>query len=93
MVCPVSELCVGSCNLAGTEEGPINIGGLQQFACEIFKKMKIAQIRCVDKPSNILLLDPKRVELFLERHKNCVSFLHYGLNIIEGIIIIRKLIL
>jgi dihydropyrimidine dehydrogenase (NADP+) len=45
MVCPVSELCVGSCNLAGTEEGPINIGGLQQFACEIFKKMNIAQIR------------------------------------------------
>lgn len=48
MVCPVSELCVGSCNLAGTEEGPINIGGLQQFACEIFKKMNIAQIRYVD---------------------------------------------
>jgi dihydropyrimidine dehydrogenase (NADP+) len=45
MVCPVSELCVGSCNLAATEEGPINIGGLQQFACEVFKKMRIPQIR------------------------------------------------
>jgi dihydropyrimidine dehydrogenase (NADP+) len=45
MVCPVSELCVGSCNLAGTEEGPINIGGLQQFACDVFKKMRIPQIR------------------------------------------------
>lgn len=29
MVCPVSELCVGGCNLAGTEEGAININGLQ----------------------------------------------------------------
>eukprot|EP01124_Arcella_intermedia_P026121 TRINITY_DN4838_c0_g1_i2.p1 TRINITY_DN4838_c0_g1~~TRINITY_DN4838_c0_g1_i2.p1 ORF type:complete len:1048 (+),score=285.62 TRINITY_DN4838_c0_g1_i2:33-3176(+) len=45
MVCPTSELCVGSCNLAGTEEGAINIGGLQQFACETFKKMNIPQIR------------------------------------------------
>lgn len=25
MVCPVSNLCAGSCNLAATEEGPINI--------------------------------------------------------------------
>ncbi|XP_041277715.1 dihydropyrimidine dehydrogenase [NADP(+)] isoform X4 [Onychostruthus taczanowskii] len=35
MVCPTSDLCVGGCNLYGTEEGPINIGGLQQFATEI----------------------------------------------------------
>jgi len=45
MVCPVSELCVGSCNLAAVEEGPINIGGLQAFACEVFKKMNLKQIR------------------------------------------------
>ncbi|XP_065202916.1 dihydropyrimidine dehydrogenase [NADP(+)]-like [Planococcus citri] len=45
MVCPTSDLCVGGCNLAATEEGPINIGGLQQFATEIFKKMNIPQIR------------------------------------------------
>ncbi|EYC24357.1 hypothetical protein Y032_0014g2463 [Ancylostoma ceylanicum] len=44
MVCPTSDLCVGSCNLQATEEGPINIGGLQQFACEVFKKMNIRQI-------------------------------------------------
>eukprot|EP01114_Cavostelium_apophysatum_P020682 TRINITY_DN699_c0_g1_i7.p1 TRINITY_DN699_c0_g1~~TRINITY_DN699_c0_g1_i7.p1 ORF type:complete len:1025 (+),score=308.73 TRINITY_DN699_c0_g1_i7:174-3248(+) len=45
MVCPVSDLCVGGCNLAGSEEGPINIGGLQQFATEVFKKMRVKQIR------------------------------------------------
>lgn len=45
MVCPTSDLCVGGCNLAGTEEGAINIGGLQQFAVEMFKKMNIHQIR------------------------------------------------
>jgi len=45
MVCPTSDLCVGGCNLYGAEEGPINIGGLQQFATEVFRKMKIPQIR------------------------------------------------
>lgn len=35
MVCPTSDLCVGSCNLFGSEEGPINIGGLQQYATEV----------------------------------------------------------
>ncbi|KAJ1373025.1 Dihydropyrimidine dehydrogenase [NADP(+)] [Parelaphostrongylus tenuis] len=44
MVCPTSDLCVGSCNLHASEEGAINIGGLQQFACEVFKKMNIRQI-------------------------------------------------
>ncbi|KAL3284645.1 hypothetical protein HHI36_018799 [Cryptolaemus montrouzieri] len=45
MVCPTSDLCVGGCNLQATEEGPINIGGLQQFATEIFSKMHVRQIR------------------------------------------------
>lgn len=45
MVCPTSDLCVGGCNLYASEEGPINIGGLQQFATEIFKSMGIPQIR------------------------------------------------
>eukprot|EP01112_Ceratiomyxa_fruticulosa_P008541 TRINITY_DN2215_c0_g1_i7.p1 TRINITY_DN2215_c0_g1~~TRINITY_DN2215_c0_g1_i7.p1 ORF type:complete len:1034 (-),score=228.67 TRINITY_DN2215_c0_g1_i7:141-3242(-) len=45
MVCPTSDLCVGGCNLTHSEEGAINIGGLQQFATEIFKKMGIPQIR------------------------------------------------
>ncbi|CAL1262347.1 unnamed protein product, partial [Larinioides sclopetarius] len=45
MVCPTSDLCVGGCNLYASEEGPINIGGLQQFAVETFMKMKLPQIR------------------------------------------------
>uniref|UniRef100_A0A915E7P0 Dihydropyrimidine dehydrogenase [NADP(+)] n=1 Tax=Ditylenchus dipsaci TaxID=166011 RepID=A0A915E7P0_9BILA len=44
MVCPTSDLCVGSCNLFASEEGPINIGGLQQFATEVFMKMNIRQV-------------------------------------------------
>ena len=45
MVCPTSDLCVGGCNLHASEEGAINIGGLQQFAVDVFKKMNIPQIR------------------------------------------------
>lgn len=45
MVCPTSNLCVGGCNLYATEEGPINIGGLQHFAMDVFKQMNIPQIR------------------------------------------------
>eukprot|EP00755_Sulcionema_specki_P005421 Sspe_Gene.32720::Locus_16027_Transcript_1_1_Confidence_1.000_Length_3250::g.32720::m.32720/K00207/DPYD; dihydropyrimidine dehydrogenase (NADP+) len=41
MVCPVSNLCVGGCNLAATEAGPINISGLQEFAVDHFRKMNI----------------------------------------------------
>jgi len=44
MVCPTSDLCVGGCNLYASEEGPINIGGLQQFATEMFQQMKIPQV-------------------------------------------------
>uniref|UniRef100_A0A1A9WDB6 Dihydropyrimidine dehydrogenase [NADP(+)] n=1 Tax=Glossina brevipalpis TaxID=37001 RepID=A0A1A9WDB6_9MUSC len=44
MVCPTSDLCVGGCNLQATEEGPINIGGLQQFATDIFRQMGIRQV-------------------------------------------------
>lgn len=45
MVCPTSDLCVGGCNLQASEEGPINIGGLQQFATEVFSRMGVRQIR------------------------------------------------
>uniref|UniRef100_A0A0A9X1F1 Dihydropyrimidine dehydrogenase [NADP(+)] n=1 Tax=Lygus hesperus TaxID=30085 RepID=A0A0A9X1F1_LYGHE len=48
MVCPTSDLCVGSCNLQASEEGPINIGGLQQFATEVFKEMGLKQVRPAD---------------------------------------------
>ncbi|XP_052399154.1 dihydropyrimidine dehydrogenase [NADP(+)] isoform X1 [Carassius gibelio] len=50
MVCPTSDLCVGGCNLYASEEGPINIGGLQQFATEVFKQMGVPQIRNPDLP-------------------------------------------
>ncbi|XP_057650096.1 dihydropyrimidine dehydrogenase [NADP(+)] [Chionomys nivalis] len=50
MVCPTSDLCVGGCNLHAAEEGPINIGGLQQFATEVFKAMNIPQIRSPSLP-------------------------------------------
>ncbi|KAJ3433020.1 dihydropyrimidine dehydrogenase [NADP(+)] [Anaeramoeba flamelloides] len=43
MVCPVSNLCQGNCNL--TNEEPINISGLQDFALQAFRKMQIPQIR------------------------------------------------
>jgi dihydropyrimidine dehydrogenase (NADP+) len=45
MVCPTSDLCAGGCNVAATEGGAINIGGLQQFAVEMFMQMGIPQIR------------------------------------------------
>ncbi|ALC48926.1 su-r- [Drosophila busckii] len=45
MVCPTSDLCVGGCNLQASEAGPINIGGLQQFATEVFKQMGVHQRR------------------------------------------------
>ncbi|XP_064625248.1 dihydropyrimidine dehydrogenase [NADP(+)]-like [Lineus longissimus] len=51
MVCPTSDLCMGGCNLYASEEGPINIGGLQQYATEVFKTMKIPQIRDPSLPS------------------------------------------
>lgn len=44
MVCPTSDLCVGGCNLQASEEGAINIGGLQQYATEVFKQMGVKQI-------------------------------------------------
>ncbi|XP_037936365.1 dihydropyrimidine dehydrogenase [NADP(+)]-like [Teleopsis dalmanni] len=44
MVCPTSDLCVGGCNLQASEEGPINIGGLQHYATEVFKQMGVHQI-------------------------------------------------
>ncbi|PAA50679.1 hypothetical protein BOX15_Mlig007577g1 [Macrostomum lignano] len=44
MVCPTSDLCVGGCNLYASEEGPINIGGLQHFATETFMQMRLPQV-------------------------------------------------
>ncbi len=45
MVCPTSDLCVGACNLYASEEGPINIGGLQQFAVDVKKIENIFSIK------------------------------------------------
>jgi dihydropyrimidine dehydrogenase (NADP+) len=45
MICPTSELCSSCCNLSTTEEGPINIQGLQAFAVDVFRQMNVPQIR------------------------------------------------
>ena len=45
MVCPTSDLCAGGCNVAATEQGAINIGGLQGFATETFMRMNVKQTR------------------------------------------------
>ena len=34
---------MGGCNLNATEGGPIQIGALQKFACEIFSRMGVRQ--------------------------------------------------
>jgi dihydropyrimidine dehydrogenase (NADP+) len=65
MVCPTSDLCVGGCNLYATEEGPINIGGLQQFAVEVFKSLRIPQIRDPNLPPTTSLPDSYRTRIAL----------------------------
>jgi dihydropyrimidine dehydrogenase (NADP+) len=44
-LCPVSELCASTCNAHWLEGGTINIGKLQEYACKIFKEMRVKQIR------------------------------------------------
>ena len=39
----ISDLCVGGCNLDASEEGPINIGGLQVLLDFIFFLWQIAK--------------------------------------------------
>ncbi|ELU18829.1 hypothetical protein CAPTEDRAFT_161594 [Capitella teleta] len=63
MVCPTSDLCVGGCNLYASEEGPINIGGLQQFAVEGFKEMRIPQIRDPSLPKKSELPETYRAKI------------------------------
>jgi dihydropyrimidine dehydrogenase (NADP+) len=43
-LCPISELCASTCNAHWLEGGVINIGKLQEFACKVFKEMKVKQI-------------------------------------------------
>ena len=45
MVCPTSDLCVGGCNLFASEEGPINIGGLQQFSTDVRKMLNVVHLK------------------------------------------------
>eukprot|EP00662_Eupelagonemidae_sp_cell21_P030664 gene30664-53051_t len=61
MVCPVSDLCVGGCNLAATEAGPININGLQEFAVDTFREMNIP---CTRDPA---LPPPDRIDASYNR--------------------------
>lgn len=44
-LCPISELCASTCNAHWLEGGVINIGRLQEYACKVFKEMKVKQIR------------------------------------------------
>lgn len=44
-LCPVSELCASSCNAHWLKGGTIDIGRLQEFACKVFKEMRVKQIR------------------------------------------------
>ena len=44
-LCPITELCASTCNAHWLEGGVIQIGRLQEFACKIFKEMKVKQIR------------------------------------------------
>jgi dihydropyrimidine dehydrogenase (NADP+) len=55
MVCPTSDLCAGGCNVAATEKGAINIGGLQHFATETFMHMNVKQTLDpnLPKPANL----------------------------------------
>ncbi|MEQ2175590.1 hypothetical protein GOODEAATRI_019404, partial [Goodea atripinnis] len=79
MVCPTSELCVGGCNLYASEEGPINIGGLQQFATEVFSKMGIPQIRNPELPPANEMPESYRASIALigcgPASISCASFL------------------
>lgn len=59
MVCPTSDLCVGGCNLAAVEEGPINIGGLQQFATDV-NIVFLLKILC----RNVETLKRKKISIF-----------------------------
>lgn len=44
-LCPVSELCASTCNAHWLEGGTIQIGKLQEFACKVFKEMRVKQVR------------------------------------------------
>jgi dihydropyrimidine dehydrogenase (NADP+) len=44
-LCPITELCASTCNAHWLEGGVINIGKLQEYACKVFKEMKVKQIR------------------------------------------------
>lgn len=66
MVCPTSDLCVGGCNLYASEEGPINIGGLQQFTTEVGNANDLLLLKI---PSSVSYLSKKicrRIPLFPE---------------------------
>lgn len=52
-LCPVSELCASTCNAHWLEGGTINIGKLQEFACKIFKEMRVKQIRDPSLPKDL----------------------------------------
>lgn len=44
-LCPITELCASTCNAHWLDGGVINIGRLQEYACKVFKEMRVKQIR------------------------------------------------
>jgi dihydropyrimidine dehydrogenase (NADP+) len=52
-LCPVSELCASTCNAHWLEGGTINIGKLQEYACKVFKEMRVKQIRDPNLPKDL----------------------------------------
>ncbi|UYV65117.1 DPYD [Cordylochernes scorpioides] len=90
MVCPTSDLCVGGCNLYATEEGPINIGGLQHFATEhawSFRKIQIVENfwspwkMVISEPKSALL---REVFLFTFNWKKSATEAHRMLEEVHG---------
>lgn len=73
MVCPTSELCAGSCNLAGTDGGPINIGGLQQFCLEVRSSLIYTLFLSAHSPKDLCFHS-----IYLKKIKN-VILLNYFL--------------
>ncbi|KAH3758833.1 dihydropyrimidine dehydrogenase [Pelomyxa schiedti] len=53
LLCPAEHTCRGCCNLRDRLGGSIEISRLQQFACDVYRKMELTQIRDPSLPSTL----------------------------------------
>ncbi len=76
-LCPVSELCASTCNAHWLEKGTIEIGKLQEFACQVFKMMGVKQIRDPSLPALDAKLAKTKIALIGagSASLSCASFL------------------